>query len=174
MICTLHDSHLDDGRTAWAEDPCDDPECTLCDRPESPVACPQGPCVTCKYLDTYIGNKKLKGIAAEINRHKVAKHLIHARLLKSKNDSQKKRLVVTCRFTNDIVMQIDGGRKSSQHRPRGARGIHPTIEAACWWADYLEDLPPADEVAKPSRRAQEEARRLELSGHWKELKWPLI
>jgi len=177
LICTLHDTHLDDGRTRWAEhEPkCEDPDCQYCPtRPETPEACPHGPCLTCKHLDTYLGNKRLKGIVALINRHKTAKHVIHARLLRSKNDHAKNRIVVTCRFTNEVVAEIEGGAPSNKQRPAGARYATPTVRAACWWVDYLEDLPDSEEVAKPSRRAQEEARRLELSGHWKELRWPLI
>lgn len=175
MICTRHDSHLDLARTRWAEPLCEELECKYCkDRPETPEQCPEGPCKTCPYLDTYLGRKKLKGIVALINKHKVAKKLIQARLLKSKNDHTKKRLVVTCRFSNEVVVEIDGGRVSSEVRPQGARGIHPVIKAACWWVDYLEDLPPSEELAAPSNRAREQARKLELSGHWRELKWPLV
>lgn len=168
MICTKHDSHLELARTQWADAKCDDPDCVMCStRPDRPRECPEGPCESCKYLDTYLGNKKLKGIVRLINRHRVARDLITARLLKSKKDRQKKRIVVTCNFTNEVIMEIDGGRESTDPRNAGDRGILPTVRAACWWVDYLEDL-PEDDLAKPSRRAQEEALKLELSGHWQE------
>lgn len=180
MRCRKHDSHMVNSRTEWGEALCDDASCTLCaTRPAAPDQCPEGPCRSCKYVETYLVGvsgspvASLKGVVALINKHKVAKKLIQARLLKSRNDSTNHRMVVTCRFSNEVVVEIEGGRPSNEPRPAGARGIRPSTRAACWWVEYLEDLPDAEEVATPSHRAKQEARELELAGHWQERRWRL-
>lgn len=173
MRCEKHDCYLDDGRTVWAHAPCKELGCGYCtDRPETPEDCPLGPCHDCPHLDfgLRISQMRLKTVRDQVNKHKVASQHIEARMGKSLVNRHKTRLVIICKHSLEIIAEFDTGLKGDHKKKCAVKRPIPTQRAFCWWYDYLDDLPPAEEVAPPSHRDREQAALQQRSGKWKGLK----